>query len=69
MVGFRRVYRRYGRTVPFFSVLYSPYRWWGGGFVPAVMVVERGDATAAVLGLLQILVSYSQFSYILWGRD
>jgi hypothetical protein len=38
----------------------------GGGvgrFVPVDMVVERGDATGA-LGLLQILVSYSQFCYV-----
>jgi hypothetical protein len=38
----------------------------GGGvdrFVPVVMVVEREDTTD-VLGHFQILVSYSQFCYI-----
>jgi hypothetical protein len=34
-----------------------------GRFVPMVMVVERGDATG-VLGLFQILESYSQFCYV-----
>jgi hypothetical protein len=34
-----------------------------GRFVPMVMVVERWDAADA-LGLFQILVSYSQFHYI-----
>jgi hypothetical protein len=37
----------------------------GGGvgrFVPMIIVEERGDVTG-VLGLFQILVSYSQFRY------
>jgi hypothetical protein len=36
-----------------------------GMFVPVVMVVERGDATG-VFGHFQILVSYSQFRYIVF---
>jgi hypothetical protein len=26
-----------------FSVLYSQYQWWGGEYVPMVMVMERGE--------------------------
>jgi hypothetical protein len=36
-----------------------------GRFVLMVMAVERGDATGA-LGLFQILVSYSQFCYVIF---
>jgi hypothetical protein len=35
-----------------------------GRFVPVVMVLERGDATG-VLGLFQILVSYSEFHHVI----
>jgi hypothetical protein len=47
------------------------YLLFGGGvvrFVPMVIAVERGDATDAS-ALFQILVSYSQFHYILLCID
>jgi hypothetical protein len=57
-VVFGRVYRRNGQTIPFFSVLKGQYQQWGGWFVPVVMAMKKGDTTG-VLGLFQILVSYS----------
>jgi hypothetical protein len=63
VVGFGRVYKICGRTIPFsqyFTVSISGGVW---RFVPMVMAVDIGNATGA-LGLFQILVSFSQFCYV-----
>jgi hypothetical protein len=60
LVGFGRIYRRYGQIIPsFFSHCFAVSISGGvGRFVPMVMVVERGDATD-VFSLCQLLVSQS----------
>jgi hypothetical protein len=52
---------KYGTS--FFLVVYVSIGGGVGRFVPVVMLVERGDATGA-LGHFLILVSHSQFHYI-----
>jgi hypothetical protein len=47
VVGLGRVYRRYGRTIPFFRCFKVCISGVEGRFVPMVMVVERGDAAGA----------------------
>jgi hypothetical protein len=59
-VGFGRVCRRYGQQYLFSQCFVVSISGGVGNFVPVVMVVQRGDA-AGVLGLFQILVSYSHF--------
>jgi hypothetical protein len=51
--------RRYGPTILFFGTLQSvSVVGWGGGFVPMVMVMERGDGTGAW--------SFSNMSVLQW---
>jgi hypothetical protein len=60
--GFRRVYRRYGETIPFSQCFVVSINGSVRIFVPVVMVVERG--MLQVLSIFKILVFYSQFRYV-----
>jgi hypothetical protein len=46
------------KTELFFLVLHGQYHWWGGELYSSVYVGEEG--MLQVLGLFQVLVSYSQ---------
>jgi hypothetical protein len=50
-------------TIPFSQCFMVSICGGVGRFVPMIMVVERGDTTGA-FGLFQILVSCSQFRYV-----